>query len=139
MNNTTSAVPEWAAAKLALVVDDDSFSRELFTEMLLALGITDTHTADTGRKALRVLAALPRQPDLVICDVFMPDMDGIEFLDTLASQGYTGDIILVSGQDIDMMAIAREMAISQGLQLLGAFTKPVTQAVLALALAQASA
>jgi CheY-like chemotaxis protein len=69
----------------------------------------------------------------------MPDMDGIEFLDTLASQGYTGDIILVSGQDIDMMAIAREMAISQGLQLLGAFTKPVTQAVLALALAQASA
>jgi CheY-like chemotaxis protein len=68
----------------------------------------------------------------------MPDMDGIEFIDALTSQGYSGDVILVSGQDIAMMAIAREMAISQGLQLLGAFTKPVSQAVLAQALALAA-
>ena len=63
LNNTTSAMPSSAASKLILVVDDDSFSQELFIEMLLALGVTDTHTADTGRKALRALETLPRQPD----------------------------------------------------------------------------
>jgi len=90
MNNTTDATRAPCASKLALVVDDDSFSQELFSEMLRALGIADIHTASTGRIALRTLAALPRLPDFLICDVFMPDMDGIEFLEALAKQRYPG-------------------------------------------------
>jgi response regulator of citrate/malate metabolism len=65
----------------------------------------------------------------------MPDMDGIEFLGELTKQGYQGGIILVSGQDITMMAIAQEVAVSDGLKMLGAYTKPVPLSVLSETLA----
>jgi CheY-like chemotaxis protein len=135
MSKTTLATPLPNASKLVLIVDDDSFSQELFSEMLMTLGVTDIHTASNGRVGLRTLAALPRHPDLLICDVFMPDMDGIEFTGELAKKGYQGGLILVSGQDITMMSIAQDVAISDGLKMLGAYTKPVPMAILAEVLA----
>jgi FixJ family two-component response regulator len=65
----------------------------------------------------------------------MPDMDGIEFTGELAKKGYQGGLILVSGQDITMMSIAQDVAISDGLKMLGAYTKPVPMAILAEVLA----
>jgi CheY-like chemotaxis protein len=118
------------AAALVMVVDDDAFSQEFFTEMLTDLGITEIHCASNGRMALKTLAALPRPPVLLICDVFMPDMDGIEFLDQLSQKGYPGGVMLVSGQDASMMAIAQQVALDNGLKMLGAYTKPVSAAVL---------
>jgi CheY-like chemotaxis protein len=139
MNHTATATPSAPRSKLALVVDDDSFSQELFSEMLTALGVGDIRTAGTGRIALSTLASMPRPPDVLICDVFMPDMDGIEFLAELAKNGYQGGILLVSGLDVTMMAIAQEVALADGLKLLGAHSKPVPQSVLAQALLQADA
>lgn len=139
MNNTRNATASPARSRLALVVDDDAFSQKLFCEMLTALGVSDVRTASSGRIALRTLATLPCPPDVLICDLFMPDMDGIEFLSELAKKGYQGGIILVSGQDITMMAIAQEVALADGLKLLGAYTKPVPQAVLEQALMQVDA
>ena len=71
-------------------------------------------------------------------DVFMPDMDGIEFLDHLSKQRYAGGVMLVSGQDVTMMAIAQEIALESGLKLLGAYTKPVPMAVVAAVLTRAA-
>ena len=127
------------AAALVMVVDDDAFSQEFFTEMLTELGITEIHCASNGRVALKTLAALPRSPDFLVCDVFMPDMDGIEFLDELARLRYQGNIMLVSGQDASMMAIAQQVALDSGLKLVGAYTKPVPMEILAQALAKQSA
>jgi CheY-like chemotaxis protein len=134
MNNMTGATSATSPSTMVLVVDDDSFSLDLLTEMLMALGISEIHTSGTGRVALRTLAALPRTPDFVICDVFMPDMDGIEFLAELAKKGFPGGIILVSGEDVSMMDIAQQVALAEGLRMLGAFSKPIPQAVLAQAL-----
>jgi CheY-like chemotaxis protein len=125
MENATRTAPAQVQSKSVLVVDDDGFSQELFREMLLAIGVSDIDTAGSGRIALRNLSALCRPPDILICDVFMPDMDGIEFLSELAKDGYQGGIILVSGLDASMLAIARDVALADGLRLLGAFAKPV--------------
>jgi len=114
----------------ALIVDDDSFSQDLFSEMLSAMGITDIHSALNGRIGLRTLAELPRPPDFLICDVFMPDMDGIEFLTELAKKNYQGGVILISGVDISMLGIARQLATDSGLKLWGAHSKPVSAATL---------
>jgi CheY-like chemotaxis protein len=119
-----------------LIVDDDSFSHKLVTAMLAKLGVSDVHTAINGRLGLRTLAQLPQPPDLLICDVFMPDMDGIEFLAELSKVGYQGGIILVSGQDISMMGIAQQVAVADGLKVLGAYTKPVPLQILAESLAR---
>jgi CheY-like chemotaxis protein len=119
---------------VVLVVDDDDFSQELFRGMLGQHGVDQIHTAGNGREALDVLASLPKPPEFLICDVFMPDMDGIEFIGHLATKGFGGGIILVSGLNIEMMSIAREIARANGLKILGAFEKPLTHQVLAQAM-----
>lgn len=118
-----------------MVVDDDAFSRDVLQEMLAAQGILDVQTADNGRSALRVLEAMATPPDLLICDVFMPDMDGIEFMSELAQRQYRGDVVLVTGVDVETLSLAREIAAGQGLRLLGSFTKPLHREVLAQLLA----
>ncbi len=118
------------AGPIVLVVDDDPFSQGFFADMLEALGVATIHTVDNGRAALAALSNLPHTPDLLICDVFMPDMDGIEFLGKLSSDGYDGHIVLVSGQDVTMLDIAQQVALAQGLKLLGAYPKPVSMKVL---------
>ena len=113
-----------------LVVDDDEFSRDVISEMLMAQGIRDILVADGGLSALRTLAGMKRPPDLMICDIFMPDMDGIEFMAALAKQPYTGCIVLVSGS-IETLSMARDLAVAEGIKLLGSFTKPLHQDALA--------
>ena len=129
--------PAQHVPKSVLIVDDDDFSQELLSAMLTALGVTEVHFAGDGRVGLRTLAAMPRPPDYLICDVFMPDMDGIEFLGELAKRRYAGGVILVSGMNIEMLAIAQQVALSDGINILGSFTKPVPKAALAEALSRA--
>ena len=118
-----------------LVVDDDAFSREVMQEMLAAEGVIDIQMADNGRSALRALETMSTPPDLLICDVYMPDMDGIEFMSELAHRQYAGAVVLVTGVDIETLALARDLANGQGLRLLGSFTKPMHQDDLAQMLA----
>ena len=119
------------AAMAVLVVDDDEFSQQIIVGILEELGIGDVHIAGDGREGLRALAQMPRTPDFLICDLFMPDMDGIEFLAQLGKQGYKGGIILVTGGDVSMMAIARELAFADGLRMMATFVKPLNHVALA--------
>jgi CheY-like chemotaxis protein len=139
MNESNESSLLAAPSKRVLIVDDDPFSQELLSGSLMELGIEDVHTADNGRSALRAMASLPEPPDYLICDIFMPDMDGLEFLAELAKLDFQGGVVLVSGQDITMLAIAQQVALEDGLKLLGAFTKPVPFATLAQALASMDA
>ena len=59
-----------------LVVDDDPEIRRLITQFLLRLGGYDTGTADNGFTAGLEVARF--RPDVVIMDVAMPHMDGLE-------------------------------------------------------------
>ena len=114
-----------ASAMSVMVVDDDTFSREVMQEMLASEGVTQIHLADNGRNALLALEGMPSPPDLLVCDVFMPDMDGIEFMTELALRHYPGDVVLVTGVDVGTLELARDIAAGQGIRLLGTFTKPL--------------
>lgn len=117
-----------------LVVDDDAFTREYVRELLQCSGITQVQTAANGRDALSLLARRSLAPDFLICDVFMPEMDGFEFLERLASQQYPGKVILMSGGNDSMLGLASDVARHYGIQLTGFFTKPLAQPSLARAL-----
>jgi diguanylate cyclase (GGDEF)-like protein/PAS domain S-box-containing protein len=60
-----------------LVVDDQDSNRDLITTLARHLGHATTEAAD-GAEALAV--ARTTRPDLVICDILMPTMDGYEFV-----------------------------------------------------------
>lgn len=114
-----------------LVVDDDDFSHTVLREMLLSLGVAEVHTARDGSAGAEVLARMPTPPDFLICDMVMPHTDGLDFLGHLAKTQFRGGVILLSGGDSLMMSIAAEVAVSDGLRMLGSFAKPLQRAELA--------
>ncbi|MDP9002662.1 MAG: response regulator [Myxococcota bacterium] len=61
--------------KLVLVVDDDEAVRSLVTKTLQAKGY-EVQQAANGMAASELLGTMERQPDLLICDVMMPLVDG---------------------------------------------------------------
>ncbi|AVR95126.1 response regulator [Pseudoduganella armeniaca] len=118
-----------------LLLDDDTFMLELLTEMLHGLGYDNVRAESDARRAL---AALPEfGPDLLICDLSMPDMDGIEYLRAAAEARFDGSVVLLSGMDSGILRAAETLAMAQGLTILGACSKPVPRTALADLLAQA--
>jgi CheY-like chemotaxis protein len=110
----------------ALVIDDDEFSREVLREMLAVDGMFSVQVATDGGSGLIALSNMMYTPDVLICDVYMPNMDGIELLSELARRRYPGGIILLSGINGQTLAAARTIAVHNGLNVLGAFSKPLS-------------
>lgn len=77
-----------------LIVDDDRDVRRVLRRVMEADGHTVVECPD-GRDALRAMTE--EQPDLVITDVYMPEMDGIEFLTRLREEDPDLPVLAVSG------------------------------------------
>ena len=79
-----------------LVVDDELNIRELVEVALRFHGFTVT-TAATGKEALRQAAA--DQPDLVVLDVMLPDLDGFDVCRKLRADGNEVPVIFLTARD----------------------------------------
>jgi DNA-binding response OmpR family regulator len=67
-----------------LIIDDDPAILSLFGQFLEAAGYTVALAAD-GREGIRLLHET--RPELVISDIMMPEMDGLEVIREVASNG----------------------------------------------------
>ena len=83
--------------KNILVVEDDKAIRNLITTTLETQGY-GFHVADTGQKA--ILEAVSYQPDIIILDLGLPDMDGVEIITKVRSWS-NNPIIVVSARSED--------------------------------------
>lgn len=79
-----------------LVVDDDAEVREIVAEFLIDAGHRVLQ-AGGGLEALRMLADDTEDVDLVITDVRMPDISGIELADRITRERQGLKVILISG------------------------------------------
>jgi len=112
-----------------LVVEDDEFQRQLTVGMLRTLGATRISEAVDGIRALEILRATDlHSVDIVLCDLNMPEMDGMEFLRHLGNSRSNISAIIISALDGALIASVKKMARAYGLTLLGAVEKPVTPA-----------
>lgn len=111
------------AVRRVLLLDDDRFTLELLKDMLAELGAFEVFAEAEAQRALATLAA--SAPDLLICDLALPDMDGVEFLQVAASRGFGGQVVLLSGMDAGVREAASELARVLGLRVTGAFRKPI--------------
>lgn len=80
--------------KEILIIDDEPDLNELLVECFTNQGWI-TSSAPNGRIALELI--LQRQPNVVISDIHMPDMDGIELLERVYELKLDMPIILVTG------------------------------------------
>ena len=120
----------------ALVVDDDDVMVKLMSHMLRGLGVQRIDTAADGGAGVAVYDSAPIKPDVVVCDLNMPDTDGFQFMQQMADRRYKGGIILVSGTAARVRSSATLMGRFHRLNVLGMLEKPVDRESLAAALAK---
>jgi CheY-like chemotaxis protein len=94
-----------------LVVDDDARQRELLARMLRVRGYAVVEAAD-GRDGLDQYYRL--QPALVICDILMPEMDGLEMIGALRGAHVRAPIIAMLEIDDFQAALLLEIAMKMG-------------------------
>lgn len=87
-----------------MVVEDDLDARETLEAALVQSGYAVEIVAD-GSEALSRLAAWPA--DLVVSDVFMPEMSGTEMIDRLRTMGRNQPVVLITGSDGNIGAWGR--------------------------------
>ena len=114
------------AQRTFLVVEDDPFQRWLLGNKLAALGAQRIHFAAEGGAALGLLAATSPRVDIVVSDLDMPGMDGMEFIRHIGESRLPVSLILASGLDPSLVSSVEMMARAYGVNLLGAIGKPPT-------------
>ena len=107
-----------------LIVDDDQFTCACITKLLERWGAEEVKSIDHAPDAIHWLQEIPAVPDIVMCDLNMPEMDGIEFMQVLAEQKFVGDIILMSASSA-MIETFKTLVEARGLNVLGALSKPL--------------
>jgi EAL domain-containing protein (putative c-di-GMP-specific phosphodiesterase class I) len=103
------------------LIDDDTEYGEMFRQFLQSRNISLIVLHNLSPEVEPVILNM----NVLILDLFLPGLDGVEVLRFLANQGYQGAIVLISGQDATVLHSACELAKVKGLRVIGAFTKPV--------------
>lgn len=106
-----------------LVVDDDPMMTALVEVLLHTHGIQRICSVNEGAAALEKLAA--QTFDLLVCDLNMPGMDGVQLINRMATLGHRPAIILLSGEDPRILDSSRQFAEVKQLVVLGVLRKPI--------------
>lgn len=114
-----------------LALDDDPFMLKLLVRILKNIGHNKVSTCDSGQAALELINNMDLRPDLILLDINMPRMDGLEFVRHLVEWCYSGSIILVSGEDERTRQAAEKLARAHKITVLGHLHKPVKPDALA--------
>ena len=112
-----------------LVIDDQSFVRQLFGRLLEELGVEKVSLATDGAEGLKLLDDSVDGFDLIICDLEMPNMDGFQFVrklrDKAPSKNAGTPVLIVTGHsEQDSVKSAVEVGIH------GYLVKPISKQAL---------
>ena len=106
-----------------LVIDDQRAMRSIVRQLLSQIGIDDIHEARNGEEALEFLNQPSNEdPDVIICDLYMDKMDGLEFCNQVRrDKEHVIPIIILTG---DSDALLHE--VSKQVGAVAVLTKPVS-------------
>ncbi|KAB7738863.1 EAL domain-containing protein [Parvibaculum sedimenti] len=110
-----------------VLIDDEAFALRLLERQLANLGFAEVHSHTRAQDALDMLGDNASKVGIVFCDLQMPEMDGVELVRHLARIEYAGRLILISGENRQILKTVTELARAHRLDVAGALQKPFTQ------------
>jgi EAL domain-containing protein (putative c-di-GMP-specific phosphodiesterase class I)/FixJ family two-component response regulator len=125
-----------------MVVDDSRLQREHIAGLCRAAGVALVHEAEHGADALaqlQQLQAAGRAPEVLIIDLEMPVMDGVELIQQLRAHAPSLPFLLASTREAALMQAVETMARLQGLPVIQGLRKPISQVALCAALGRVPA
>ncbi len=111
-----------------MVVEDNDFQRAVAVKVLEDLGCDAVLSASDGDEALRLIVNHPDRVHIVLSDLDMPGMDGVEFLRHLAEGRIADSVVVTSVLDDALIYTVEQMVREYGIQVLKSVSKPVTRA-----------
>jgi EAL domain-containing protein (putative c-di-GMP-specific phosphodiesterase class I) len=113
-----------------LVLEHDTLQRQLTVELLRDAGASAVFEAADGHAALERLEDGRSRIDIIISDLDMPSMDGMELMRHMSSGRCPTSIIVASATDRGLLASVEAMAAAYGVNFLGTIEKPITRSKL---------
>ncbi|QGZ38326.1 EAL domain-containing protein (putative c-di-GMP-specific phosphodiesterase class I) [Pseudoduganella flava] len=107
-----------------VVAESEPVQRELLAGLLRSVGAQHVATAPDGHAALRAVQG--GDIDIVVLDLALAGMDGLELIRRLAEEKNGAGLIVVGAQSGDILFSVETMALAYGVDLLGAVAKPVS-------------
>ncbi|STQ90966.1 EAL domain-containing protein (putative c-di-GMP-specific phosphodiesterase class I) [Iodobacter fluviatilis] len=107
------------------IVEDSLIQRMHAAALCTELGLRVMGEASDGNEALLLLQNSPL-PDVMLIDLEMPGMDGIELIQELAHREIAVSVIVSSAKEDALISSVETMLQAYGLPVLGAIKKPLT-------------
>lgn len=114
--------------KHIVLLDDHLIQLKLLKRSLLALGAETVSCFDNVDEALAFVEI--HSVDLIICDLSMPDKDGIDMLLMLNQLGFKGEVAIISAMDLPIIATVKSMCDGFSFDLIAEISKPFKAEVL---------
>jgi EAL domain-containing protein (putative c-di-GMP-specific phosphodiesterase class I) len=108
-----------------LIVDDSLVQRAQAVALCRDLGVQMIYEAASGTEALELLSLLVLPPDLMIIDLEMPTMDGVELIEQLHQRQLLIPLIVSSSRELVLIQTVETMARNLGLPTLASIQKPL--------------
>ncbi|MBM3536844.1 MAG: EAL domain-containing protein [Alphaproteobacteria bacterium] len=104
-----------------LIVDDSRFILKVVEDALRQLGLVTVRSADGGQKAIELVKE--RTPDVVMVDLNMPQMDGVETIAAIARSGCRPSIVLMTAADQAIVNSVSDIVREYDLPMIGHLPK----------------
>ncbi|MEO5669358.1 MAG: response regulator, partial [Ramlibacter sp.] len=114
-----------------MVVEDHPFQRRIIMSYLLGRGALEVRGFGDAESALEALNAGTCPADIMVLDLSMPGMDGMDLIRSLSGTTHSVALILNSAMSPNLLASIVQIAKRYRVALLGAVGKPLTDANLA--------
>ena len=112
--------------KQILIIEDDVALNELVSRTINKITDCSSQSVFNGDDGLQAIAEAGQPFDLIVLDLSLPDVDGLEFIRRLSETSFSGGIIIASGHSMAVLNAARQLAGYHNITVLNTLRKPIS-------------